>query len=377
MTLSRPVRALLVMLMATVIVAILATTFGSAVAPTDASERKASHKASQPLPRAGEPRDRGAVDALMERYHKKSGLWPDNKWWNSANALTSLIDYMRATGDRRYRWVVANTFRQAMYARWGQFTNQWLDDTGWWALAWIRAYDLTHRARYLRMARYDTDYMWKYHDNVCGGGVWWSIARTYKDAITNELFIKAAAELHNRISGDRRYLREALTTWRWFRSSGMINGKHLVEDGVDPGSCASNRGAIWSYNQGVILGGLVDLSRAARDPKFLHQATVLADASTTSSGLNVNGVLTEPCEATGCDADNPSFKGSYVRNLGELAHATSSTAFYAYLRRQAQSAYEHDRTPFNQYGLHWAGPIGRVNTASQLSAVDLMVSVLH
>ena len=81
-------------------------------------------------------------------------------------------DYMRATGDRRYGWVVANTFRQAMDARWGQFTNQWLDDTGWWALAWIRAYDLTHRARYLRMARYDTDYMWKYHDNVCGGGVW-------------------------------------------------------------------------------------------------------------------------------------------------------------------------------------------------------------
>jgi len=40
-----------------------------------------------------------------------------------------------------------------------------------------------------------------------------------------------------------------------------------------------------------------------------------ADASTQAPGLHVDGVLTEPCERTGCDVNGPSFKGIYVRNV--------------------------------------------------------------
>lgn len=332
---------------------------------------------SQPLPKPGTAWDRGAVDALMSLYDRRTGLWRGTGWWNSANALTSLIDYMRATHDRRYRWVVANTYDRDRSAKTGDFTNGFLDDTGWWALAWIRAYDLTHRPRYLQTARVDVDHMWSYHDNRCGGGVWWSTAKSYKNAITNELFIKAGAELHNRIRGDRTYLRESLATWRWFRRSGMINARHLVNDGLDAGSCTNNHGTPWSYNQGVVLGGLVDLARATHDRRYLRQAVALADASTGASSLNSHGILTEPCEATDCGADGPSFKGIYVRNLGELAHAASSRTYRADLRRDAASAHDHDRTPYHQYGVHWAGPRGPITGATQQSAVDLMVAALH
>ena len=34
-------------------------------------------------------------------------------------------------------------------------------------------------------------------DEVCGGGLWWNTERTYKNAITNELFITLAAQLHS------------------------------------------------------------------------------------------------------------------------------------------------------------------------------------
>jgi hypothetical protein len=332
---------------------------------------------TQPVPKPGRPWDRGAVDALMSLYDRHTGLWRGTGWWNSANALTSLIDYMSATHDRRYRWVVANTFDRDRSVAGGNFTNNFLDDTGWWALAWIRAYDLTHRPRYLHTARVDVDHMWSYHDRVCGGGLWWSAAKKYKNAITNELFIKAAAELHTRIHDDRRYLRESLTTWRWFNHSGMINAHHLVNDGLDTRSCRNNHHTAWSYNQGVILGGLVDLARATHDHGYLRQARVLADASTDASALHVDGILTEPCEAGDCGADGPSFKGVYVRNLGELAHATSSASYRAYLQRDADAAHGLDRTPYDQYGVHWSGPNGPITSATQQSAVDLMVAALH
>lgn len=327
--------------------------------------------------RTGTTWDRAAIAGLMRLYDRRTGLWPSTGWWNSANALTSLIDYMIATHDRRDAWVVANTFDRNRSTRSGDFAGRFLDDTGWWALAWIRAYDLTHRHRYLRMAEIDVAHMWDYHDGRCGGGLWWTTSKQYKNAITNELFIKAAAELHSRVPGDRRYLRIGLATWRWFEGSGLINDQHLVADGIDAHTCRSNSGTAWSYNQGVILGGLVALARATHHGSYLREAKVLADASTVAPSLNVRGVLTEPCEADGCGADGPTFKGAYVRNLGELADRASSTSYRAYLLHNADVAHRDDRTPRDLYGSHWRGPIDHITGATQQSAVDLMVAALH
>ncbi len=95
-----------------------------------------------------------------------------------------------------------------------------MDDSGWWGLAWVAAYDLTGEARYLNAAQYVSDYMYTYHDNHCGNGVWWRKQKDYKNAITNELFIKLAAALHNRIHGDTKYLSRAVEVWNWFQKSG-------------------------------------------------------------------------------------------------------------------------------------------------------------
>src|SRR5215470_11023953 len=97
----------------------------------------------------------------------------------------------------------------------------------------------------------------------------------------------------------------------------MINGSNLVNDGIDA-SCHNNGQTVWSYNQGVPLAGLAELYRATGDQTLLTRARQLADASTGDPALNPNGILTEPCEATGCGADGPTFKGVYVRDLHAL-----------------------------------------------------------
>ncbi len=182
--------------------------------------------------------DQPAVDALVKSYDVRAGVWPTTGWWNSANALIALTDYMIATGDHRYAWVLDNTFTTKRLAARGDFTNDFIDDTGWWALAWLRAYDLTGDPRYLQTAQRDVDFMWSSYDDVCGGGLYWTVHREYKHAITNELFIQAAAELGTRM-GDAGsvYLDRAVSMWDWFEASGMINGRNMVNDGLEPATC--------------------------------------------------------------------------------------------------------------------------------------------
>lgn len=321
------------------------------------------------------PSEVPAVDALVRIYDQRSGVWPTTGWWNSANAMTAVIDYMITSGDRRYLWVVNNTYDRKRDALRGDFINNFTDDTGWWALAWIRAFDLTGDQRYLSTARRAVDVMWSYQDDVCGGGLWWTVAREYKNAISSELFVKAAAELSQRLGGGgSAYLGRAVTVWSWFEGSGLINADLLVNDGLDHATCRNNHQTTWTYNQGVLLGGLVALEVATGNGKYLDRARELADASTAAPELHVDGVLTEPCEQFGCDIDGPSFKGIYVRNLGELDRALADHPYRDYLIHQAKTAYDHDRTGDAQYGLHWAGPIGQTNAATQQSAVDLLVA---
>jgi predicted alpha-1,6-mannanase (GH76 family) len=312
-----------------------------------------------------------AATALMMRFDRGTGLFDTTGWWTGANALTALIDTSRISGMHGYDYAIAATYDKQVNAAQGQFRNAYLDDTGWWGLAWVAAYDRTGDSRYLNTARADADHMFAYWDTRCGGGIYWRSDRTVKNAIANSLYIQLNAALAQRIGGDSTYRARAQAGWAWFQSTGMINSSNLVNDGVNLSTCRNNGDVTWTYNQGVLINALVQLNRVTGDANALTVARRIGDAATTSTYLHAGGILREPNEPDQCSGDGVSFKGAFIRGLGVL-NAAIGRPYDAYLRRQADSAYSRDRTGFDAYGSHWAGPYVSTNHSCQHSALDLM-----
>lgn len=322
-----------------------------------------------------------AVQALQSWYEPASGLYAaPSGWWNAANAITALVNYERVAHDSTYLPAIANTFAQAQTGSSGHanFVNDYYDDTGWWGLAWIDAFDLTGNQAYLSMAETIFAAMTTGWDTAaCGGGSWWSTKRTYKNAIANELFLSVAAKLANRTSGSASagYLAWAQKEWLWFKASGMINSAGLINDGLtstNPNACTNNHGITWSYNQGVILDGLVELSKATGDPSLLTQAQTIANAvlAPGSPLLTSDGILVDH-GVNGNDA--PQFKGVFVRNLMALYAAAPNASYKTFAQANAASIWNRDDTWY-RFGALWQGPVDSTDAIRQSSALDALVA---
>ena len=313
------------------------------------------------------------IATLQTWYTRTTGLYKTTSWWNAANAVTVLANYSRAAHTERYYPVFANTLQQAP-GKYPGFINRYYDDEGWWALAWIDVYDLTHRAEYLQTAQSIFKDMTGGWDATCGGGIWWSKDRAYKNAIANELFLSVAAELATRgdTAGRDEYRKWAEQEWHWFAHSGMINDRNLVNDGLVTATCKNNEKTTWTYNQGVILGGLAELHTMTADAAEIDQANTIAQA--TLANLNDrNGVLHDSCEPH-CGPDGVQFKGIFLRNLMALEQASPDPQYGSFAVKNAESIWKHSRGSSYRFGEVWSGPYSAATAASQTSALDAFVA---
>jgi predicted alpha-1,6-mannanase (GH76 family) len=312
--------------------------------------------------------------AALQQWYNASGQWDTTGWWNAANCLDAVESAIAANNGTRYLSVITNTYNLNSG---GNFLNGYYDDEGWWAEAWIRAYDLVGDARYLNMAKTIFSDMTDGWGAPCGGGIWWDKAHTYKNAIANELFCLVAIGLHQRTPGDGgtgSYYYWATNEWAWFKASGMINAQNLVNDGLTSG-CVNNGSTTWTYNQGVILAALADLYKSSGDTNYLNQAVLIANAAIGTLRYS-SGVLREPCETTGCGGgDVPQFKGIFARELAYLYDVTHNPAYLGFFLTNAHSVWFQDRNVSNQLGLKWAGPLDAVDAARQSSAIMAISSL--
>jgi predicted alpha-1,6-mannanase (GH76 family) len=371
-------------------------------------------------------------DNIVAPAIKAAGLWTivcnTLRWWNSANAITALSDYSLITGDRdpAYLSAIDNTFKNgpsawrfkkdlqasdianalsqgnfsAMAIWYTNFINYYYDDNGWWALAWIKAYDLTGNGNYLSKAETIFQNMTGGWDGACHGGIYWQNDHSddkgnipYKNAIANELFLAVAAALYLR-HNDQKYLDWANNEWKWLHGSDLIvtfpaSGHQFISDSLNT-SCKNDETTDWwTYNQGVILGALCDLFTASGQTQLLDSAEKIADSVITAtvvfkpqgggpvfagrSGVNAQGILTE------CNDNDPNagigskqFKGVFVRNLGYLYKKRPRARYRTFILNNAGSILDKSMNSSNQFGGVWSGPFDTADFVRQASAVDLL-----
>ncbi|KAH8676604.1 glycoside hydrolase family 76 protein [Tricladium varicosporioides] len=349
-----------------------------------------------------------ALNYLQSKwYNRTSGLWDSTGWWNSGNCLTAIGDLaaIDSTVTGTAQDVFANTLVQAQKYNLQQlkvitpqfnmetfqgpnfpdtvqavavvnpkgFLNGYYDDEGWWALGWIQAYDVTKNQQYLQTAVDIFNDMHASPTTPCGG-IWWDKAHTYVNAIANELYLSVGAHLANRVASNKTfYLTTAQNQYNWLIKSGMINSKNTINDGLTTG-CVNNGGTVWSYNQGVILGALTELSTATGNSSYRTLATNIANAAITALS-DSNGILHDPCEPN-CGADGAQFKGIFMRNLQILQKAAPNQSWVKFLVANGASIWAYDRnTGTNALSVVWSGPFVKpANASTQSSALDALIA---
>jgi len=195
--------------------------------------------------------------------------------------------------------------------------------------------------------------------------VWWSSANTYKNAITNELFLLTSASGYLR-NNDQMYLDNAKKAWTWLSGSKMRNAQGLYNDGLNstiPAACTNNGATAWTYNQGVIASGLAALYAASGDTSLLDQAEITLDA--TISGLTVGRILKESCDdphsgGTQCNRDQQIFKGIWTKHvqyyLDNANDATRTAKYSAILGSQYSAVLHYGANANNDIGSVWYAP---------------------
>ncbi|KAE8444542.1 hypothetical protein EG329_014466 [Mollisiaceae sp. DMI_Dod_QoI] len=351
-----------------------------------------------------------ALTTLQKWYNNKTGIYDTTGWWNSANALTTLGDL--AAVDSKVKSQVTSVLANSIVAAQNYnlqqtkiitpdyniqtftgsnvpanveveaavnpkgFLNGYYDDEGWWALNWIQAYDLTGNQDYLTTAVDIFNDMKNGSEPICGGGIWWDKKHTYVNAIANELYLSVASHLANRMGNQKQfYVNIATKQWQWFQGTGMINSKNTINDGLDSKTCKNNNGTVWSYNQGVILGALVELNKASPNANYLTSAKNIASAAIKALS-DSNGVLHDPCEPN-CGGDGSQFKGIFMRNLQILQNAAPDSTYLSFMASNANSIWTKDRDSTNRLSVDWSGPfVNPANASTQSSALDALVAAV-
>jgi predicted alpha-1,6-mannanase (GH76 family) len=310
-----------------------------------------------------------AAAAVAELHRQYSGAYVETHLWQAASAIRATIAYMQATGSRAYLGDLAATYR-AHHAT-DHFLSPYYDDESWWALTWIRAYQLTRNPAYLQQARSIFAAMTRGWTPACGGGLLWRENRPLKDAITNEVFLQDAVLLHQLTPGDSYYRAWALREWAWFSASGMLTPSHLVVDGITQQCQAELGSPLWTYNQGSLIGALVDLAKLTGSNSYLATAGQVAHAVMNNPALSPGGILRDPCRTCGRDA--PMFKGIFMENLKLLYDQLGGAGYQAYMRQNALAMWAVDRQG-NTLGINWAGPFVRTSMSAQAAGLDVLVT---
>jgi hypothetical protein len=217
------------------------------------------------------------------------------------------------------------------------------DDNEWVGIELARLYELDHDPAALAQAEQIMTFVmagWQTAGPTgqplpCPGGVPFSNAKgnTARNTVTDGPGAELAVQLY-RITHEVRYLQFAEMAYGWVREC-LLEASGLYADHIDLNGTVEH--ALWSYNQGSMMGAGVLLYQATHNGAYLYQARQTAKAALTYFTYSR------------LSAENPFFVAVYFRNLIYLDSVTHDPPGSGPAREYAYYAWQRHRLSDNLF----------------------------
>jgi hypothetical protein len=207
------------------------------------------------------------------------------------------------------------------------------DDNEWIGIELVRLYKLHHEAVALEKAEQIMAFVmsgWQTSPKLaCSGGVPFSDSpsNTDRNTVTDGPAAELGVQLY-RITGNGTYLQFALMAYEWVRHC-LMSPSGLYYDHIRPHGAIGQ--ALWSYNQGSMIGAGVLLYQGTGDSGYLYQARQTAKAA--QAYFTLPRLLGE----------NPFFPAVYFRNLMYLDAITHDPPGSRLAQSYVDSVWVHQR----------------------------------
>ncbi|WP_379131843.1 glycoside hydrolase family 76 protein [Paenibacillus sp. sgz500958] len=311
-------------------------------------------------------------DHLIHSEHAfgpNGGLYTDF-WWE-AQLWETVMDAYERTNSTTYRTMIDDIYAgfNAKYP--DMMANPFNDDLGWWALACLRAYELTGTVEYLNRGSFLFDQIYAEWDtSAYGGGIWWrrdahtpGQANAQKNMATNAPMVMTAIKLKNAYNNNA-YLTKATQIYNWIKPN-LVNGSK-VNDHIEGTGSGTVKDWDFTYNYGTFLGAAVSLYQAT------GTASYLTDANNAAQYVVNKMVSAQTLMYEGVN-DAPGFKMVFVRNLNRLRVQGGQSQYLSFLQQNATQAWNHRRTSDQIIGSDWLRPTGAAYVQSLTAAAGASI----
>jgi rhamnogalacturonyl hydrolase YesR len=215
-------------------------------------------------------------------------------------------------------------------------SSRFYDDNEWVAIAYLDAYNRTHKEKYLRVSKMIYQFILSGIDTAAGGGAYWKEGdKASKNTCSNGPAILVALQLY-KITKDKAYLNNALSLYKWVNAH-LQAPEGVYYDNITIPSLKIGQ-ATYTYNTGTMLQAAVLLYQITNNKKYLAEAERVADAG--KKHFFINGRL----------PGNYWFNAVLLRGYMELYKVDKNKGWINFFKEDADAIWQTERDANNMVG---------------------------
>ena len=337
----------------------------ASAAPSPAAVSAAAQGSTVNVDRAASAYDKAfLVSSGSSRYYRAKLSTSDKDYfWQQALDIQGAEDVYVRTGRAEQKVLVGqllDTFLQQNRGSGGLYDwswNEYNDDLLWAGLAFARGYQITGNTVYLNQAKYAFNRVYdRGWDDTLGGGVWWSVKKEEKNALSNSPAVILGMLIWES-TGEQPYFDKASRIYDWVWAKLVDRSTGAVHEKMDRSGQVSAGDNV--YTDGAFVSAAQALYRNTGRPSVYADAQRTVDWVVRSK--NTDGIMTS-------GQREGTWQSEFARGMGEFVRENNLWGqYYGFMKTNADAAWKARRTDLNITWNRWDATTPRDDTRANES----------